>query len=130
MHVLQLDGRRAPGTCGAGQVETIMATETRRLLHELLDSIDERNLEAAQAFLEFLAARHARHVLLEESAPGAPALREVISDPVLREFLAAPDDDEELTAEDIAAIEEGKADVAAGHTVTRDQIERRWPPPF
>jgi hypothetical protein len=108
----------------------MMATETRRLLHELLDSIDEQNLEAAQAFLEFLAARHGTQMLIEERAPGAPSIRDVISDPVLREFLAAPDDDEDLTDEDIAAIEEGKADVAAGRVVTREQIERRWPPPF
>mgnify|MGYP000866038550 CR=1 FL=1 len=96
-----------------------MATDTRRLLHTLLDSIDERNLDVAQAFLEFLAARQNKLVLPADSV-----------DPVLREFLAAPEDDDDLADEDIAAIEEGKADVAAGRVVTLEEIERRWPHAF
>ena len=104
-----------------------MAIETRRMLHVLVDSIDEQNLDAAQAFLEFLAARRGKLPPMEESAPDSVAIRDAIEDPVLREFLAAPEDDEDLTDEEIAAIEEGKADIAAGRIVTHEEIMRRWP---
>jgi predicted transcriptional regulator len=105
-----------------------MATDTRRTLHALVDSIDEQNLDAAQAFLEFLAARRGKLMPLEESDPGSVETRDAIEDPLLREFLAAPEDDEDLSDEDSAAIEEGKADVAAGRIVTHEEIMRRWPP--
>jgi hypothetical protein len=107
-----------------------MVTDTRRVLHDLIEAIDDRNLGAAQAFLEFLATRHGELVILQESVPGDPSVLDAIRDPVLREFLAAPEDDEELTDEDIAAIEEGKADIAAGRVVTHEELERRWPPRY
>ena len=49
------------------------------------------------------------------------------NDPLLRTFLEAPDDDEPLTAEDIAAIEEGKADIARGDLVAWDEVKARMP---
>ena len=60
---------------------------TKEHLYRLIDAIPERELAAAEKAL-------------------APLV-----DPVLRAFLEAPEDDEPLTEEDIAAIEEGKADM-------------------
>jgi len=51
------------------------------------------------------------------------ALREA-DDPVLRAFMEAPEDDEPLTDEDIAAIEEGLEDVRAGRVVSHDEARR------
>jgi len=70
-------------------------------LHTLLDAIPEDRLPAVREALERLA------------------------DPVLLAFLMAPEDDEPLTDEDIAAIEEGKADIARGDTVPLEEVERR-----
>ena len=42
---------------------------------------------------------------------------ERLTDPVLLAFLNAPEDDEPLTDEDLAAIAEGRADIDAGRTV-------------
>jgi hypothetical protein len=73
----------------------------REDLHTLLDAIPEQQLPAIRAALERLA------------------------DPVLLAFLMAPEDDEPLTDEDIAAIEEGKADIARGDMSSLDEVERR-----
>lgn len=70
-------------------------------LHSILDAIPEDRLSDARAALEALA------------------------DPVLLAFLTAPEDDEPLTPEDVAAIEEGKADVARGDVVSYADVERR-----
>jgi predicted transcriptional regulator len=73
----------------------------RRVLHELLDAVPVDHLDTVRVALEQLA------------------------DPVLLAFLAAPEDGEPLIAEDVAAIEEGKADVARGDVVSLDEVERR-----
>ncbi|MGQ9555663.1 MAG: hypothetical protein ACUVWR_16305 [Anaerolineae bacterium] len=46
-------------------------------------------------------------------------------DPVLAAFLNAPEDDEELTEEDIAAIEEGRRAIAEGRVVPHEEVRRR-----
>ncbi|MGE3911290.1 MAG: hypothetical protein AB7K36_18180 [Chloroflexota bacterium] len=94
-----------------------MATDTRHQLHVLLDELRDDDLTAAQAFLEFLVTRKG----------DAAAKGDLADDPVLRAFLGAPEDDEDLSDEDVRAIDEGKADVAAGNVVTLAEIERRWP---
>lgn len=94
-----------------------MATDTRHQLHALLDELRDDDLTAAQAFLEFLVTRRSN----------AAAQGGLADDPVLRAFLDAPEDDEDLTSEDVRAIDEGKADVAVGNVVTLAEIERRWP---
>ena len=70
-------------------------------LHSILDAIPEDRLSDAWAALEALA------------------------DPVLLAFLTAPEDDEPLTPEDVAAIEEGKADIARGDVISYADVERR-----
>jgi hypothetical protein len=70
-------------------------------LHSILDAIPEDRLSDARAALEALA------------------------DPVLLVFLTAPEDDEPLTLEDVAAIEEGKADIARGDVIPYADVERR-----
>lgn len=67
-----------------------MIEEKRRALHELLDAIPSERLDDAKSALGSLA------------------------DPVLLAFYAAPEDDEPLTADDIQAINSGKAGVARG----------------
>jgi hypothetical protein len=67
-------------------------------LRAMLDAIPDERLTAAREALERL------------------------TDPVLLAFLNAPDDDEPVTDEDLAAIAEGKADVAQGLTVPRADV--------
>jgi predicted transcriptional regulator len=75
------------------------ATTTKEQLHRLVDDLSESEADAA--------------------------LR-VLADPLVRAIASAPVDDEPLTAEDEAAITEGKADIAAGRTVPLEEIERRY----
>ena len=46
-------------------------------------------------------------------------------DPVLFAFLTAPIDDEEWTEEELAAIAEGEADLAAGRTYSLEEARAR-----
>ena len=59
----------------------------------------------------------------DERLPAARGALARLTDPVLLAFLNAPEDDEPLTDEDIAAIEEGRADIAAGRTVPLEEYE-------
>lgn len=47
-------------------------------------------------------------------------------DPLLRAIANAPEDDEPLTPEEEAAIDEGRADIAAGRTVSLEDVERQY----
>lgn len=49
-----------------------------------------------------------------------------MEDPFLRNMAEAPWDDEPLTDEDIAALEEGKEDVKAGRLVSHEEIMREF----
>ena len=69
---------------------------TKQDLHQLIDDLPESVLPEAERFLESLRAG---------------------DDPLLRALLEAPEDDEPLTPEDIAAIEEGKAEIARGEGI-------------
>jgi len=60
--------------------------------------------------------------LLPEIERYLAALRD---DPVLRAFMEAPEDDEPLTPEEIAAIEEGKAEIARGEGIPWETVEAR-----
>jgi hypothetical protein len=71
----------------------------------------EKLLEQVQAFTE-------------EEAAEALRLLDLRSDPVLAAFRDAPVDDEPWTEEDEAAAVEGRADVAAGRTVSLDEAMR------
>lgn len=53
----------------------------------------------------------------DERLPAARKALARLTDPVLLAFLNAPEDDEPLTDEDLAAIAEAEADIARGDTV-------------
>ena len=81
-----------------------MSTQTRDRLHRLIDELPEQDLSAVE---QLLTERH-------------------LDDDTFRRMLAeAPEDDEPLTAEDIAAIEEGVQDVKAGRLISNDELWRR-----
>ena len=65
---------------------------TKERVHRLVDTLPEEELETAERVLEGLAAL-------------------ALSDPVARALALAPDDDEPVTEEEAAAIEEGERDV-------------------
>lgn len=82
-------------------------TKTGRVtLHALVDTLPEAELEAATLLLEHL---HGRKV-----------------DPLLLALYSAPWDDEPLTDEEIAAIEEGREDIRHGRTVPMEEITREF----
>ncbi len=70
---------------------------TKEALHRLIDQLSDSELETAQRLLE--------------------ALPKMAEDPLLRAFMEAPEDDEPLSPEDEAAIEEGKAEIRRGEGV-------------
>jgi hypothetical protein len=57
----------------------------------------------------------------EQEASEALRLLDLRTDPVIAAFRDAPLDDEPWTAEDEAAAAEGRADLAAGRTVSLEQ---------
>ncbi len=62
--------------------------------------------------------------LSEEEAGEALRLLDLRADPVIAAFRDAPPDDEPWTEEDEAAAAEGRADLAAGRTVSLDEAMR------
>jgi predicted transcriptional regulator len=80
-----------------------MCMTTREQAHKLLDELPESEIEPV---LEFIASRR------EDE------------DPVIAAFRDAPQDDEPWTDEDEAAAAEGRADIAAGRTVSLDEAMR------
>jgi len=77
--------------------------ESRQTLHTLVDELPEPELPAARRYLEYL----------RETA-----------DPLRRALKTAPVDDEPLTDDDLAAIREGREDLAKGATASHDEIKR------
>jgi hypothetical protein len=77
----------------------------RRTLHELVDRIPERDLSAAQRFLEYLAVN-----------------------PACRAALSAPPDDEPVTESDAAAIAQAQEELRTGKVVPHDDPLREFPP--
>lgn len=74
---------------------------TKERLHRLVETIPTDDLSKAEAALE------------------------KFSDPVLRAFIEAPEDDEPLTSEEIAAVEEAKAEIAQGSLVPWAAVKAR-----
>ena len=79
---------------------------TRDALHEMLDALPDE--------------------LLPEAERRLAALRD---DPLLRFFLTAPEDDEPLTPEEEALIQEAQAEIARGETIPWEEVEARLFPP-
>lgn len=78
---------------------------TKATLHHLVDELPESELETAAQFLERLRDN-----------------REY--DPVRRALDEAPEDDEPLTPEDEAAIEESRAQYRRGEYVSAEEAKR------
>lgn len=78
----------------------------REDLHHLVDRLPESELERARRVLEYL----------EERA----------TDPLLRALAEAPEDDEEETPEEAAAVEEAGQEMARGEGTPWEQIRSRY----
>jgi predicted transcriptional regulator len=79
-------------------------TPVRDRIHRLVDQLPEAELPEVES-------------LLTERRDHA--------DPFLSALANAPEDDEPLTDEDIAALDEAYADVAAGRVVSHEEARRR-----
>ncbi len=81
--------------------------ESRDELHRLVDALPERQALLAKRLLE---------VLLEEAKA---------DDPLLRALYTAPVDDEPVTPEEDAFVEEALRAVAGGEVLTDDELWKR-----
>lgn len=80
-----------------------MVSETRNRLHQLIDRLPEGDLPALEQYLAYLTAN-----------------------PILRALaIASTLPEEELSAEEAAAVDEGLADLDAGRTVSLEEARRR-----
>lgn len=77
----------------------------RERLHELIEDLPEGEVHAALRFVEYL--RHSD------------------DDPVLRALEEAPPDDEPLSEDDVAALEEAWEDVRQGRLVSHEELRRQ-----
>lgn len=74
-------------------------------LYKLIDALPEKEIHTAAAFLSFVTLRAKQSPL------------DIFLD-------SAPYEDEELTPEERAGIEEGLADIKAGRTYTMEEVEK------
>ena len=74
----------------------------RERLHRLVDEMHEGELETVETFIDFVHER---------------------GDPVLRALLNAPYDDEPVTDEERAAVQEGLDALEAGDVYTMEEVE-------
>lgn len=81
-----------------------MATNTREHLHRLVDQLPESEYESVAQYLQHL--------------------RDLANDPVYQAFMNAPIDDEPLTPEEEAAIEEARKEVARGEVVDWEEAQK------
>jgi predicted transcriptional regulator len=82
---------------------TIRGMTTREKVHKLVDELPESQLEPVAEFIESQD-----------------------EDPMITAFRDAPEDDEPWTDEDEAAAAEGRADIAAGRTVSHEEMLRKY----
>lgn len=102
-----------------------MAVATKDAIHRLVERLPEGELHTAFRFLEYLVR--------QVDAADAMAFHETTSvtgidrtdDLVLRAFQGAPEDDEVWTAEELAGIDEAKAEVARGDLVPWGEAKAR-----
>ena len=76
----------------------------RQELHEILEKVPSEDLHAARRYLGYLIAS---------------------KDPFVQSLLEAPWDNEPLTAEDEAAIEEGMRAEAEGKLISHEEVKRQ-----
>lgn len=74
-------------------------------LHRLVDALPEEEAPAARRFLQWLVAEE--------------------GDPVIKSLLLAPEEDEEITAEEEAAVQEAREQVARGELIPDEEVWRR-----
>jgi hypothetical protein len=74
----------------------------RDTLHRLVDALPEAAVREAERLLEALGT----------------------DDPVMRAALLAPEDDEKETAEEAAAVQEGREAIARGDVYTLEEVRR------
>lgn len=82
----------------------VVSEALKERVRALVDELPEGELPAARRYLEYL--------------------RDLGADPVLRSLREAPLDDEEETAEEAAAVQEGRDAAAAGERLTTDEVRR------
>ncbi len=76
---------------------------TKEQLHRLVDELSEPEADDA---LRYIATRH--------------------EDPLVRRLDAAPLEDEEITPEEEAAVQEAREDLAAGRVYSLEEIKRAF----
>lgn len=77
----------------------------RKDLHELIDALPDSEVPTARRYLRYL--------------------RLISTDRVLRAFLDAPEDDEPVTEDDIARLEQAEEEMARGEVETWSQVKRQ-----
>ena len=77
--------------------------QTRDRIHGLVDTLSDRELPAVEQFLEELRT---------------------LGDPFLHAIAHAPEDNESLTPEDQAALQEGRDAIARGQVVSTAELRR------
>jgi hypothetical protein len=82
---------------------TIRPVTTKERLHKLVDELSEAEADDA---LRYVASRR--------------------EDPLIRRLDSAPLEDEEISAEEEVAAAEGRADIAAGRTVSHEEMLRKY----
>lgn len=82
---------------------TIGPMTTKERLHKLVDELSESEAKRALSLVE-----------------------KEREDPVIAAFRNAPEDDEPWTDEDETAAAEGRADIAAGRTISLAEIKREF----
>jgi hypothetical protein len=93
-------------TIGYSLRRRIIAMTTKKHLHRLVEGLPESELEAAERYLSYL--------------------RLTGSSPLLRALIEAPDDDEPVRPEEVAAIEEALAESARGEVVADSELQREF----
>jgi len=81
-----------------------MQTRDRAHLHRLVDGLPDAALPAAEQYFETLHGG---------------------DDPIVTGWADAPDDNEPVTAEQAADIDEAEADLAAGRIRSHEEVRRR-----
>jgi CO dehydrogenase/acetyl-CoA synthase beta subunit len=74
-------------------------------LHRLVDELPKKELHSAKRYLEYLRN---------------------LGDPVLRALIEAPEDDEEETEEERAAVAEAYKDLAAGKVFSLEAVKSEF----
>lgn len=109
-----------------------MATNMRDELRHLIDGLPDEQLPALLAFAQLVSSgRVDVHVAASPSGSGTvPSVRpeftddELAADPMLRILATAPEDNEPLSADEAASVEEGVADYGRGDFVDGELAKR------